>query len=154
MSDYKLTGKSAPPSPRPEEKAAPGMGSRSHDLTGADTNSPEKKYTVPRKERCVKMKTTVCVRMSSQDKAKVETAAKRERVSMSAFLLRAGLAVASNGRARPVDVLPDEAQVAIAALVGAEFTQSEATSRVRQALAENPNATADELVAAAFVGKG
>lgn len=97
---------------------------------------------------------SVCVRMSGQDKVRIEGAAKRDRMSMSAFLLRAGLAVAGNGRARPVDALPDEAQVAIAALVGAEFTQSEATNRVRQALAENPNATADQLVAAAFAGKG
>ncbi|MFH1567137.1 MAG: DUF1778 domain-containing protein, partial [Gemmatimonadota bacterium] len=103
--------------------------------------------------KAVKMK-TACVRMSPEDKERIARAARVERVSMSAFMLRAALAAAGNGKASPAGLLPDEGQVAVAALVEAGLTESEAARRVRRALAEDSKATADRLVAAAFAGGG
>jgi len=93
---------------------------------------------------------SVCVRMSPSDRASIAAAAAENRVSMSAFMLRAGLAAM---RAGEPDINPGfstEAEDALQALTATGLPPKDAAAKVAAAMRDNPKATADEIVAAAY----
>ena len=98
-------------------------------------------------------KRQVIVRMTAEHKARIRAAAQRDGLSMSAYLTRAGLALA-NGAGSTLDAPADTPQAAdaVAALVATGLTTDEARRRVCQALTAQPEATTEQLVALAFQG--
>ena len=90
----------------------------------------------------------VIVRMDPDAKERITQAAHRAGQSVSTYMTRAALALA----AQPASTtgLPQAAEDATAALMALGLPQRDAEAKVKHALTQNPQGTADELVALAF----
>ncbi len=98
------------------------------------------------------MRVGVIVRFPPDEKAAIQRAAKLRGQSMSNFLRLAGL---SEARRKSVLVdLPQEGLDAISAIEGLGLTPTEAKNLVVGYLADNGDATADEIVHAVMKARG
>ena len=95
----------------------------------------------------------IMVRMSPEDKERIVRAAKRERMNLTTYMLRAGLMMAKVKQGPIAPNLTQDGQDALTALEQTGMTTKEAQAKVDAALAENPQASADEIVSAAFGAK-
>ena len=102
------------------------------------------------------MKNTVqfVIRWEPHEREKVFAAAKARRMSACQFTLAAALQAASVPTGPPV-VLPGnpEGKLAVAALVQAGESPSQAEAKVKDALTAQPGATAEELLRLIYQGR-